>query len=381
MIPVWTDLPDEVDVAPASLVFTVANYGTPQVVTVTGLDDADVDGTQGLRRRRGAGLVGRSGVRRAVRPRRARQQPRRRVAGRGDGAAVGAARGRGGSTDLLDVKLFTQPTADVVLTIAVSDDTEAELDLEELTFTPVDWDVPQTVTVTGLDDAEIDGDVAWTIDVVAASSGDPSYDDVTALQEVAAEGTTEDDDGPGYLVAPQAGLRTSESGGVADFTVALRTPPAGEVYVVVNSFDPSEGTASPTVLIFDAADYDVAQTVTVTGVDDAEQDGDVAYAVVLSATSTDPLYAAVDPPDVAVVNLDDDFGGTTTDTGTPPTDTTSTDTTTDPTTDTPGGGPGGETDKGGCGCATPAGPWGPWGVAWVVALAGVVVRRRREHSV
>jgi hypothetical protein len=40
-----------------------------------------------------------------------------------------------------------------------------------LTFTAANWATPQTVTVTGVDDAQVDGDVAYTI-ITTASSAD-----------------------------------------------------------------------------------------------------------------------------------------------------------------------------------------------------------------
>jgi hypothetical protein len=50
----------------------------------------------------------------------------------------------------------------------------------------------------------------------------------------------------------------------------------------------------------------------VTGVDDLVDDGDIAYGVVVGApASSDPIYAAIDPADVAVTNADDDAAGIT----------------------------------------------------------------------
>jgi hypothetical protein len=50
----------------------------------------------------------------------------------------------------------------------------------------------------------------------------------------------------------------------------------------------------------------------VTGVDDLVDDGDIAYGVVVgAAASSDPIYAAIDPADVAVTNADDDAAGIT----------------------------------------------------------------------
>ncbi len=45
-----------------------------------------------------------------------------------------------------------------------------------LTFTPADWSTPQTVTITGADDYLIDGDIAYTVVLAAATSADANYD-------------------------------------------------------------------------------------------------------------------------------------------------------------------------------------------------------------
>ena len=54
----------------------------------------------------------------------------------------------------------------------------------------------------------------------------------------------------------------------------------------------------------------MAQTATVTGVDDALDDGDIAYSIVMTlATSADVTYAGLNAIDVAVTNTDNDSGG------------------------------------------------------------------------
>ncbi len=50
---------------------------------------------------------------------------------------------------------------------------------------------------------------------------------------------------------------------------------------------------------------------TVTGVDDALVDGDVAYTIATTVTSGDAIYAAINPADVAVTNTDNDAAGIT----------------------------------------------------------------------
>ena len=82
--------------------------------------------------------------------------------------------------------------------------------------------------------------------------------------------------------------------------------------IALSSSDATEGTVSPASLTFTAANWNVAQTVTVTGVDDALVDGDVAYTIVTAAaTSTDATYNGVNAADVAVTNTDNDVAGIT----------------------------------------------------------------------
>ena len=51
---------------------------------------------------------------------------------------------------------------------------------------------------------------------------------------------------------------------------------------------------------------------TVTGVDDAVDDGDVSYTIVTAAaTSGDPGYNGINPADVSAINTDDDVAGIT----------------------------------------------------------------------
>ena len=65
--------------------------------------------------------------------------------------------GEAGDGDTLTVALTAQPESDVVLRLTSEDATEVVVDPSVLTFTPVDWASPQTVSVVGVDDPLIDG--------------------------------------------------------------------------------------------------------------------------------------------------------------------------------------------------------------------------------
>lgn len=59
--------------------------------------------------------------------------------------------------------LDSGPTADVTIGLSSSDTTEGTVSPSSLTFTPTNWDVPQTVTVTGVNDSLDDADVAYEV--------------------------------------------------------------------------------------------------------------------------------------------------------------------------------------------------------------------------
>jgi hypothetical protein len=113
--------------------------------------------------------------------------------------------------------------------------------------------------------------------------------------------------GPAVTVKPTTGLLTSESGSTASIQVSLTTRPAANVTIPISSSDTTEGSVAVSSLVFTPTSWNVPQTITVTGVDDAISDGTVAFTVLLSAAnSADPNYSGVDPRDVSVTNTDNE---------------------------------------------------------------------------
>jgi hypothetical protein len=116
------------------------------------------------------------------------------------------------------------------------------------------------------------------------------------------------DDEPGFIFDGPAVLRTSELGASSSFRVVLNQAPAATVRLALSSSDEGEGKVDPAELVFEPGNWNQAQTVTLTGVDDDAWDGTQSYKVVTgAATSADPQYAALDPTDLDARNSDDDF--------------------------------------------------------------------------
>ena len=215
-----------------------------------------------------------------------------------------------GGTAAFTVALSSKPTGTVVLGVASSDTTEGTVSASSLTFTASDWSTAQTVTLTGVDDSPTPSNpnpsagnrpYTVTLTVNTTSTLDDTYDALSAVTVYAVNADNE----YGLDVGTVTGQAT-EAGGTATFTVALVTQPSAAVTVSVSSQDPSEGAVSPSSLTFAATAWNTAQTVTVTGADDAIDDGDVTWNVRLDPSSSDANYNGLPNVDVSVTTTDDD---------------------------------------------------------------------------
>ena len=153
------------------------------------------------------------------------------------------------------------------------------------------------VTVTAVDDSMVSG--TKRVSVSASASGGRG---VVAPSVVTLEIR---DDEYGLAVGAVTGQAT-EAGGRSTFPVALNTRPSAAVTVSVSSLDPGEGRAAPSSLVFTTTSWSTSQTVTVTGVQDNADDGDVTWQVRLDPSSGDASYDGLAHVDVDVSTTDDD---------------------------------------------------------------------------
>jgi len=212
-----------------------------------------------------------------------------------------------GGTATFTVRLRTQPTAAVTLTLTSADTSEGIASPVSINFTTLNWNTPQTVTMTGVNDDVDDGDQPYLIFTNNPTSSDPDYDGAGA-NPADVSVVNLDDDTAGYVVSVISG-NTSEDGLTATFTIRLTSQPTATVTISITSSDTTEGTVNPTSVSFTTLDWNNPQTVTVTGVDDPDTDGPVAYTIQTGpASSSDPVYNGLNPDDVTVINDDNDGG-------------------------------------------------------------------------
>lgn len=209
-----------------------------------------------------------------------------------------------GGSFTLTIVLNGAPRAPVRVPVSTSDPSEGAVSPTTVTFTQQDWDTPKTITVSGVDDSEVDGAQTFHVLFGPTESDDRSF---VGLMAESSEVTNADDDAPGITVSAVSGP-TTEGGGTATFRVVLNTRPTANVTVRYESDDPTEGAVSPPSLTFTPSNWNAPQTVTITGVDDEEEDGDQTYSIVFLPPETDdPAYAAVAlPTALEVVNIDDE---------------------------------------------------------------------------
>lgn len=210
------------------------------------------------------------------------------------------------------IELLEQPTADVIIPLESGDLSEGTLIPVSLTFTPDDWDIPQTIEITGINDAILDGNTAYIIRTRPIQSADPRFN---GLDPVDITVTNQDDDIPNVLIAQSDGAtRLTEGGASDDYTVVLSSQPTAPVTVTVTPDAQAtvNASAAPINLNFTAGacpgpgNWCAPQTVAVRAVDDAADEGSHRALIAHSVASADASYAGLSAPGVESAILDND---------------------------------------------------------------------------
>jgi hypothetical protein len=304
-IPVSSSDTSEGTVSTGTLTFTSANWDSNQTVTVTGVNDDVDDGNIEYSAILSAATSSDSNYNGLDPNNVSVTNTDDDTAGFTVSAISGPTTEDGGSATFT-VKLNSEPTADVAIPVSSSDTSEGTVSTELLTFTSVNWDTNQTVTVTGVNDDLQDGDISYSAALDSTSSSDPNYNNQNP-SDVTVSNT--DNDTAGFTISAISG-DTTEANGTATFTVRLNTEPTSSVSIPLSSSDTSEGAIAISTLTFTTGNWSTPQTVTVTGVNDDIDDGNQNYTIILSASSSsDVEYDNFNPNDIIVINTDDDTAG------------------------------------------------------------------------
>ena len=221
-----------------------------------------------------------------------------------------------GTTDSYTLVLYSQPTADVVITVTSQNtSTGTTASPSPLTFTTANWDTPQTVTVTAVNDDQAEGAHTTTI-THTASSADSNYNGKT-FSNITVNIT--DNDSAGVTVTESAGSTdVTESGATDSYTIVLTSQPTANVVITITSQNTSTGvTVASSPLTFTTANWDTPRTVTVTAANDDQVEGVHTTIIPHTASSADSNYNGISISNVTVYITDSTPSSTPTPTPTP----------------------------------------------------------------
>jgi hypothetical protein len=186
-----------------------------------------------------------------------------------------------GVTDTYQISLSVPPTANVRVNLvppvgnqirAVSQANPANTYLD---FTPSNWNVPQTVVVSGVDDSAQESLHRSYVRHISSST-DARYQNVGMPRVIV---NVIDNDTAGVMIIPNGGSTDVVEGGATDtYQLVLTNAPTQPVTVslenVQNQVTARAAVGGGTSITFTATNWNVPQTILVTAVDDNAFEGD-----------------------------------------------------------------------------------------------------------
>ena len=198
------------------------------------------------------------------------------------------------------VKLATQPSGEVTVTVSGQAGTDLTLDKTMLTFTVDNWATAQTVTVKAGHDNDASNDTA-TLTHTASGGGYASVSNTLPV--------TVTDDDTAAIVLSETGLTvTEEDAAGSTYTVKLATQPSDTVTVTISGHDAADLTLSGTTLTnnqltFTTTNWGTAQAVTVKAGHDNDASNDTAT---LTHTASGGGYVSISAGLTVTVTDDDE---------------------------------------------------------------------------
>ncbi len=288
----------DVSVSPASLTFFTSDWNSPQTVEVSAVEDDDPDNDMQTLTHSAASSdagydqISIDGLDVTVED---NDIP-------GATLSVSSLTVNENGTAVYTLRLNTQPTDDVTLSVRGRDDLTVSSDgvtfaaTVSLTFTTVDWESTQTVTVSAGDDADAAND---TVNIThSAASSDSDYNRVRIG---GVEVTVTDDDTAGVSISTPS--LTIGEGGMGEYTVVLDTQPLRSVTVRTTTAD--DVRVSPTSVGFSTRNWDTPRKVTVSARQDNDVDDDQ-VTITHAVSTTDNEYREIEVAQVSVNVTDDD---------------------------------------------------------------------------
>ena len=278
-----SDDPGEGIPSPSALTFTTSNYSSAQTITVQAVDDAFFDDNQtytiALKTISGTGTAYDGFDPADVSVTNIDNESANDVGIVPSTSSISVS--ETGSTSSFTLKLKSEPTANVVLSLSSSNTAEGIVSPSSLLFSRNNWNTTQTVTVTGVDDYYDNGSTSFSIIVGSPETSDTNY---SAKPSSTINATNVDNDTAGITIIASDN-QTGEDGDNGTLLVLLDSKPFGDVILSVTSDNTSETTVIPDNLTFTTSNWNTSQTVTLIGVDDNDNDSNQTFNITVAGSS------------------------------------------------------------------------------------------------
>ena len=174
------------------------------------------------------------------------------------------------STGVFTISLNAQPLNPVTINLSNNNTNAVSLSENALDFNSSNWSTTQSVTITALNDFNLSDESA----IITASVDEGSDMQFTSITDKQINITITDDDVAGFTVTPNPlGITEGSSG---NFSVVLSAQPSSNVVIDLSNNNTAAASLNLDPIVFTPSDWNQSQTITVTGVDDADADDELA---------------------------------------------------------------------------------------------------------
>ncbi|MDH5693668.1 MAG: hypothetical protein OEZ47_11240 [Gammaproteobacteria bacterium] len=284
----------------SSLTFTSSNWNTAQTVTVTGTDNNMAVGDTGLPIGFAVSSADANYNNLTVPNLDLNVVEDDFVGVVFNTSSIGASLNEG-ETSSYTVALNSEPFADVVIDITTNT-SAVTLDKTQLTFTAANWNIAQTVQVNTAQDNIDKNNITVQITHALSSAGDSAYN---AMSDKPIGFSIIEDDIAGISLSQSAGITLAETGGSITTDITLDSEPTADVTITLSAG--SNLSLSQSSFIFTAANWNTAQSLTITAVDDSAFTASSYISdVTVSISSTDTVYSALTVSAISITITDND---------------------------------------------------------------------------
>ncbi len=197
-------------------------------------------------------------------------------------------------TDSYTVVLTSQPTATATVTIGGGSDPAVSLNKSSLTFTALNWNTPQTATITPVRDDDAADEFVTVTHIL--SGGD--YEGLRGADV----GVRVNDSDSRDVIVSEPTLTLSE-GSNTTYTVELASQPTATTTVSITITGDAQLTIDPSELTFTTSNWNTPQTITVTATQD---EGSSDNTATLNHVASGSDYVSVTKAVTVTVSDDDD---------------------------------------------------------------------------